>query len=63
LASDLLSKSDGSPFGVPVLFKLPASELAGKDGPFLAVLTVKPKDGKTAASASAAFEIAPAPLH
>ena len=63
LTSDLLSESDGSPFGVSVLFKLPASELAGKDGPFLAVLTVKPKDGKTAASASAAFEIAPAPLH
>jgi len=63
LTSDLLTGSDALSYGVPVLFKLPASEFPGKDGPFLAILTIKQREGKTAGTVSAAFEILPAQLH
>lgn len=57
IARDLNDAGDGSRFGVPVLFRLPAPPFARVNGPFVAALTIKEKGGKEVGTASAVFAV------
>jgi len=59
LTMDLSRKEEASSFGIPVLFKLPASGFKPKDGPFVAILAVKQNGSKVVKNASAAFLVVP----
>lgn len=57
ISTDLRQLDDGSHFGVPILFRLPASNFAHEGGLFVAVLTIKRADGKVLGSTSATLAV------
>lgn len=57
ISTELRGPGDVSPFGIPVLFSLPASDFAHGGGQFVAELTIKQQGGKVVGSESAAFAI------
>ena len=57
LTLDLANEEEASLFGIPVLFRVPASAFQSKGESIVAVLSIKQADGKVAASASTSFLI------
>jgi hypothetical protein len=57
ISDELKESNDASPFGLPVLFTLPASRFVRRKGPFLAIMEFKEGNGRIVGRASASFGV------